>query len=96
LAAAPGLHSFDEDLQLEGLMGYRRFSDRDGNDWEVQDYSNSEWRLLPVFGNRHPSVTVRPPNYESDPFELSTEELQRLLDAAQPPRSTRSKNPFLD
>ena len=77
-------------------MGYRRFTDRDGNEWEVKDYSNSEWHLLPVSGNRKSRVTVRAPGYENDPFELSKEELQRLLDAALPARSTPSKNPFLE
>ncbi len=77
-------------------MGYRRFMDRDGNDWEVQDSSGSEWRLLPVSGNQKPQVTVRAPGYENDPFELSSEELQRLLDAARSARTTPSKNPFLD
>ena len=77
-------------------MGYRRFTDRDGNEWEVKDFSNSEWQLSPVSGNRRSQVTVRAPGYENDPFELSNEELQRMLDAAQPARTTRGKNPFLD
>jgi hypothetical protein len=77
-------------------MGYRRFTDRDGNEWEVQDSSGLEWRLLPVSGNQQSQVNVRMPGYESDPFELSTEELQRLLDGARPARTSRSKNPFLD
>jgi len=77
-------------------MGYRRFTDRDGNEWEVQDSSGSEWRLLPVSGNQKPQTAVRAPGHENDPFELSNEELQRLVDAAQSARTTRSKNPFLD
>jgi hypothetical protein len=77
-------------------MGYRRFTDRDGNEWEVQDSSGLEWRMLPVSGNQQSQVNVRVPGYESDPFELSNEELQRLLDAARPARSNKSENPFLD
>ena len=33
-------------------MGYRRFTDRDGYEWEVKDYTSSEWHLLPVGGSR--------------------------------------------
>lgn len=77
-------------------MGYRRFTDRDGNEWDVKDYSSCEWHLLPVAGNPKPQVTVRAPGYENDPFELSNEEVQRLLDSAGPARTTPRKNPFLD
>jgi hypothetical protein len=77
-------------------MGYRRFTDRDGKMWEVRDRSTSEWELGPVSGNPRPAVRVRTPGYESDPFELSTEELQRLLDSA-PSRGTGPrKSPFTD
>lgn len=77
-------------------MGYRRFTDRDGNMWEVRDRSMSEWELAPVSGNPRPAVRVRAPGYERDPFELSTEEVQRLLDSV-PPEGTRSrKSPFMD
>jgi hypothetical protein len=77
-------------------MGYRRFTDRDGNAWEVRDRSMSDWELEPVSGNPRPTVRVRAPGYESDPFELSTEELQRLLDSAPPTRASSPKSPFKD
>lgn len=78
-------------------MGYRRFTDRDGVTWEVRDVSNAEWELVPVSTGRGRAVRVRAPSYESDPFEVSAEELQRLLEAGGSgrERSTR-KNPFGD
>ena len=78
-------------------MGYRRFTDRDGVTWEVRDVSNAEWELVPVSTGRGRATRVRAPSYESDPFEVSTEELQRLLDAGGSggSRATR-KNPFAD
>ncbi len=39
---------------------------------------------------------VAAPSYEPDPFELSIEELQRLLDSAPPPRSRSKLSPFGD
>jgi len=76
-------------------MGYRRFTDRDGNEWEVKDLSNREWELTSVSGRPQPPVRVTAPGYETDPFELSTEELQRLLDAARPSRSSgQPRSPF--
>ncbi|NIM50590.1 MAG: hypothetical protein GTN62_09700 [Gemmatimonadales bacterium] len=77
-------------------MGYRRFTDREGNVWEVRDRSKREWQLEPVRGNPKPPVTASAPGYESDPFELSIEELQRLLDSAQPAPSRPRKSPFRD
>jgi len=77
-------------------MGYRRFTDRDGNTWEVRERSQSEWELQPVSGNPKPSVRVRAPGYESDPFELSNEEMQRLLDSVPSGSPSARKNPFKD
>lgn len=77
-------------------MGYRRFTDRDGNEWEVKDHSDREWLLVPVSGNRQLPLTVPAPGYDNDPFELSNEELQRLVDASQRGRSTPRNSPFLD
>jgi hypothetical protein len=39
---------------------------------------------------------VEPPGYEQDPYELSQEELQRLLDASTPLAKRSVKNPFGD
>lgn len=77
-------------------MGYRRFTDRDGYHWEVRDRTSSEWELEPVGGNPNPRRVVRAPGYQSDPFELSEEELQRLLDEAGPARRRPPKSPFGD
>jgi hypothetical protein len=78
-------------------MGYRKFTDRDGNAWEVRDHSQSEWMFVPLPGNPVERTAVPAPGYDNDPFELSKEELQKLLDAAGPPRSGRQKkSPFLD
>jgi hypothetical protein len=77
-------------------MGYRRFTDRDGGTWEIRDVSRSEWELVPTSIAAGRSVRVRAPGYESDPFELSTEECQRLLDSEQGGRTPPGKSPFLD
>ncbi|MFQ6046564.1 MAG: hypothetical protein ACE5PT_09470 [Gemmatimonadales bacterium] len=77
-------------------MGYRTFTDREGNRWEVRDRSASEWEFYPASGNPLAALRVKPPVYESDPFELSDEELQRLLDEEGGPRSRRPKSPFAD
>jgi len=78
-------------------MGYRRFTDRDGRTWEVRDVSNAQWELVPVSAPRGSSVRIKAPTHENDPFEVSGEELQRLLDAEQPERGAPArKNPFLD
>lgn len=78
-------------------MGYRRFTDRDGRTWEVRDLTRAEWRLEPVSGTGDRGLDVPSPGYERDPFELSQEELQRLLDKAQQgPRRSPPKSPFGD
>jgi hypothetical protein len=78
-------------------MGYRRFTDREGQVWEIRDDSSRDWRLEPVAGNPHPAVRVSAPGYESDPFELSNEELQRLLDQAPRPGAGQGRrSPFRD
>jgi hypothetical protein len=77
-------------------MAYRRFTDRSGVTWEVQDRSTSEWELHPVSDTRRSPVRVAAPGYERDPFELSVEELQRLLDGAPRPGSGPRKSPFKD
>ena len=77
-------------------MGYRRFTDRDGNSWEVRDDSEYEWRLEPISGGSE-SRKVRAPGYQKDPFELSIEELQHLLDAGgSGPGGGSKKSPFTD
>lgn len=77
-------------------MGYRRFTDRDGRQWEVRDRSSSEWVFEPVGGNPDGPRRVRPPTYQSDPFELSDEELQTLLGDGGTTRWRPAKPPFKD
>ncbi len=77
-------------------MANRTFSDRAGERWEIRVRSRSEWEFEPIEGNAGPARLIAPPGYESDPYEMSVEELQRLLDAAAPRRAPKTKNPFLD
>ena len=59
-------------------MGDRRFADRAGKRWDVVVRSRSEWVYEPVEDNPGPARAGEPPGYETDPFELSVEELQHL------------------
>ncbi len=79
-------------------MGYRRFVDRAGRAWEVRDETKSEWAFVPQSGNLMDRTIVPAPGYDNDPFELSNEELQKLLDAANGNAggSHHTKSPFLD
>jgi len=77
-------------------MADRRFIDRDGRRWDVRVRSRNEWLFEPAEDEPGPSRVGAPPGYEKDPFELSIEELQRVLDAAQSPRGPRKKSPFVD
>lgn len=77
-------------------MGDRRFTDRDGRRWDVRVQGRREWTFEPVDDNPGPRRSVQPLSYEADPFELSVEELQRVLDGAPPPRATPKKSPFKD
>ena len=77
-------------------MGFRRFSDRDKRQWEIRDVSRSRWEFTPSGDNPLPARTVEPPGYEQDPYELSQEELQLLLDAGSAQSKRSVKNPFGD
>ncbi len=77
-------------------MAHRRFRDRDGHDWDVRIRSKDEWELDPVAGNPGRPRTVRAPGYERDPYELSVEELQRLLDSSAPSTARNRPSPFKD
>ena len=66
-----------------------------GYEWEVRDVSRSAWEIRPVGDNPGRSKSVPTPSYEADPFELSEEELQRLLGEGAGPAPDRTrKNPF--
>jgi hypothetical protein len=77
-------------------MAFRKFQDGDGHEWEVRVRSREEWDFDPVGDNPHRPRTARAPGYETDPFELSKEELQRLLDESDPGSARRAKSPFRD
>ena len=77
-------------------MARRVFVDRNGARWEIDVRSRSEWEFTPIEGNPGPARTATPPGYETDPYELSVEELQRLLDSGQPRRKPTGKSPFLE
>ena len=77
-------------------MGDRRFAGLDGKRWDVVVRGKREWILEPVEDNPGPRRSVEPPGYESDPFELSIEELQHLLDGARASQVKPKKSPFLD
>ena len=61
-------------------MSNRRFSDWQRKQWEVQVTSKSEWQFNPIGGNNASARRVCPPLYAGDdPFELSEQELQKIL-----------------
>jgi hypothetical protein len=76
-------------------MGYRRFDDASGRSWEVV-VRGRQWRFEPIDDNPGPAREAESPSYEKDPFELSVEELTRLLGQAQAPRAAPKKSPFLE
>lgn len=77
-------------------MAFRKFVDRDGHEWEVRPRTRSDWDLEPVSSNPNRARSARSPGYEKDPFELSREELQRLLDESPAPKARDIKSPFKD
>jgi hypothetical protein len=77
-------------------MGFRRFTDREHRAWEIRPVRRDEWEFSPAGENTERPRTVPSPGYEKDPFELSQEELQQLLDQASGPPTRRAKNPFGD
>ena len=80
----------------EGDMAHRKFTDRDGLEWEVRAETKREWLLEPVGENPERPRSIAAPGYEKDPFELSQEELQRLLDGSDPGHRRSVKSPFAD
>ena len=77
-------------------MGFRTFVDSEGNKWEIRPASRDRWELTPAGDNPGPARSVAPPGYETDPFELSKEELQGLLQQSSAQRPRQVKNPFGD
>lgn len=77
-------------------MGFRKFIDRAKQAWEVREVSRAEWEFSPSGDNPGPPRTVAAPGYEQDPYELSQEELQALLDRSVAPPPRARKSPFGD
>ena len=77
-------------------MGDRRFTDKAGKLWQIRVEARREWTFEPVDDNPGPRRTATPPGYESDPFEMSIEELQQLLDDAPVAKARPKSSPFLD
>ena len=77
-------------------MGFRRFDDSQGHAWEIRPRSRSEWHFEPLPGNPAGRRTVSPPTYEEDPFELTAQELQRLLDVGRSEVTRSRPSPFKD
>jgi len=77
-------------------MGFRRFTDREKRQWEIRTLSRSEWEFSPTGDNQERARAVVPPGYEQDPYELSQEELQQLLDSSTARPERERKSPFKD
>ncbi|MFQ5678719.1 MAG: hypothetical protein ACE5HP_04600 [Gemmatimonadota bacterium] len=75
-------------------MAFRKFRDRRGTAWQVRPESKRRWWFEPVAGTDEPRREVTPPLYADDPFELSEQELQRLLDGARPAPRPADKPPL--
>jgi len=63
-------------------MSVRAFQDASGRRWQVKIRSRHQWILEPLSGNPEAPRTVEPPLYAEDPFELSEQELRRILESA--------------
>jgi hypothetical protein len=77
-------------------MAFRTFTDRDGLEWEIRPAARGEWEFSPIRSNPGPRRIVNAPGYEKDPYELSRDELQRLIDSSTSPRKRDVKSPFND
>jgi hypothetical protein len=78
-------------------MSVRNFRDTSGQRWQVKVRSRREWLLEPLLGNPEMPRTVEPPLYAEDPFELSEQELQRILAGAGGDEASSSQpSPFKD
>lgn len=77
-------------------MGDRTFTDREGRRWEVRARTRTQWEFTPAPGEPGQARTVPAPSHEADPFELSVEELQRLLDRSDPGGGRQVRSPFKD
>lgn len=77
-------------------MAHRKFKDRQGRGWQARVESKRRWWLEPLPGNEEARRLATPPTYADDPFELSEQELQRVLKGARPSRGAPGPPPFKD
>lgn len=75
---------------------HRRFRDSVGHDWEVRPHTRGEWEFSPVGDNPGAARVGPAPSHERDPYELSVEELGRLLAGASVPARRARPSPFAD
>lgn len=71
----------------------RKFVDRSGRTWDVQEtHGRRELVFRPTDGTDADQRVAPAPTHTRDPFELSDEEIQRLLDRSSP-RYRKPKGP---
>lgn len=63
---------------------HRKFEDARGDSWEIRPERDFKWYFVPLEGNEAIRRIVTPPPRADDPFELSEQELQKLLDSGIP------------
>jgi hypothetical protein len=73
----------------------RTFKDRSGRPWsvEVSPQSKREWVFRPAEGAEREERVAPAPAHVDDPFEVSDQELQRLLDASRSRYRPRKEPP---
>lgn len=78
-------------------MSHRHFVDRKGRNWRVRVRARGDWEFKPEPGNPEPPYHGEPPRHATDPYELSAEELQKILANAMPgDRPGGAPSPFRD
>lgn len=71
----------------------RKFVDRNGKPWDVErEHGRRQLVFRPIEGSSADERNSPAPGHTDDPFELSDEELQRLLDRSRP-RYHKPKGP---
>ncbi len=76
----------------------RKFKDRDGTPWIVErPHASRELIFRPLEGESRDERVAPLPSHTNDPYELSDEELQRILARSRPRfRGPTRPSPFKD
>lgn len=77
-------------------MSYRRFSDQSGERWEIRERGGGDWEFRPIHGNPAAVHHGTAPHWQTDPYELSDQELQAVLADAKPVGGRASPGSFRD